>query len=509
MRLLRKAKVEIVGNLIAAVIIAVIGALFKLSLLTIAVISSIAIWLLGAFLYIRKRHITPAEWRRERKSGQPPNPYYYSKQIRRLALVGLIGMPLVSLGIWGYTRYQESLPPEKFIVLVADFSGPDPEKYRVTETLLNRLRSTFEKYDEVAVESLGKSISEQDGDATARAEGAARKASIIVWGWYGVTEGSLVMSSNFVILCPLDCAPDLQAEVQGEVQPLPISQIDSFMIQTQLSERMSSLCLLTLGLFEFSDEKWNTALSIFTDALQQGENELSAPQVYYYRGLTYWHLHDLDLAFNDFSDAIRGDPDYARAYQIRSFLQLIRNAPDQAISDISQAIIISPKEASFYKDRGNLYLFMQKYGLAIKDFDEAIILDPSNASYFQYRGMVYYLSKNYELALPDLEKAISLYKRQKLPKSPLDIEAIARTYVFRGSISYENKNYSNALRDLNKAIDLKPDYANAYHIRAVVYADMGNRDQAIEDLKTAIALSTEPERRKLMQADLDKLLSAQ
>ena len=63
---------------------------------------------------------------------------------RRWALAGLVIIPLLTTGVVSYHLYQQARPPDKVILLVADFDGPEPEKYRVTETVLARLRAALE-----------------------------------------------------------------------------------------------------------------------------------------------------------------------------------------------------------------------------------------------------------------------------------------------------------------------------------------------------------------------------
>jgi tetratricopeptide (TPR) repeat protein len=47
----------------------------------------------------------------------------------------------------------------------------------------------------------------------------------------------------------------------------------------------------------------------------------------------------------------------------------------------------------------------------------------------------------------------------------------------------------DALHDVNRAIDLNPEYAQAYYIRAVIYASQGNDELAAKDFERCIAIS--------------------
>ena len=95
-------------------------------------------------------------------------PPKYEKRWRCLALAGLIVLPLLTASGIGYHLFQQAQPPDKIIILVADFEGPDLQNYRVTETILARLRQALEPYDDVKVEVLGGTITEAEGSAVAR-----------------------------------------------------------------------------------------------------------------------------------------------------------------------------------------------------------------------------------------------------------------------------------------------------------------------------------------------------
>ena len=63
----------------------------------------------------------------------------YRKWIRKLARAGVILIPILSLSSVAVWFYLKSLPAKNIIVLVADFDGPDPKNYRVTESIIEQL----------------------------------------------------------------------------------------------------------------------------------------------------------------------------------------------------------------------------------------------------------------------------------------------------------------------------------------------------------------------------------
>jgi hypothetical protein len=64
-------------------------------------------------------------------------------RLRLLALGALVVISLLTVGSIIYYFYQEMQPPSKVILLVANFDGPDPQKYGVTDHVLARLRTAL------------------------------------------------------------------------------------------------------------------------------------------------------------------------------------------------------------------------------------------------------------------------------------------------------------------------------------------------------------------------------
>jgi tetratricopeptide (TPR) repeat protein len=58
-----------------------------------------------------------------------------------------------------------------------------------------------------------------------------------------------------------------------------------------------------------------------------------------------------------------------------------------------------------------------------------------------------------------------------------------------GNAKYQLKDYSGAVKDLDKAIELKPDFMQAYHTRAICFGEMKSYDKALLDFNKAIELN--------------------
>jgi tetratricopeptide (TPR) repeat protein len=81
---------------------------------------------------------------------------------------------------------------------------------------------------------------------------------------------------------------------------------------------------------------------------------------------------------------------------------------DQAIYNYTEAIKRNPKFVKAYNNRGIAYVGRQQYDLAIADFNKAIELDPKNGKAYNNRAVAYWYKGEAARARQDIQKAQSL-----------------------------------------------------------------------------------------------------
>jgi len=193
--------------------------------------------------------------------------------------------------------------------------------------------------------------------------------------------------------------------------------------------------------------------------------------------LTVEQTNTINRAIEDFSQAIRLDPNNTNAYGERAGAFSTIGEYARAIADFDQAIRLSPNNTGVLNNRGVTYKTMGNLDLAIADYNEAIRLDPNYASAFGNRGNAYYDMGNLDLAIADFTQAIRLEPNY------------AVAFVNCGNIHDEKGNYDLAIADYNEAIRLDPNYASAFGNRGVAHLNKGNLDFAIADFTQAIRLN--------------------
>ncbi len=126
----------------------------------------------------------------------------------------------------------------------------------------------------------------------------------------------------------------------------------------------------------------------------------------------FWDGHkytDPQKAIEYFTEAIRLDPKYTRAYCGRGLVYFSLEQFDRAIADYDQAIRLEPNDAWAYCSRGNAYYNLKQFDRALADYDQAIRLEPKYAPAYINRGNTYLINlKKVQIGCDDLEKACRL-----------------------------------------------------------------------------------------------------
>jgi tetratricopeptide (TPR) repeat protein len=373
--------------------------------------------------------------------------------------------------------------PNIITILVANFRGPEPEKYLVADKILQRLVAATSGYSDISIQPLAETITEQTGSkggsVYARELGTKRNASIVLWGFYGATSEKVDVSVHFEVLRK---PKRLFLRQNLETHTLPISALNDFTIQTRLSGEMAYLVLLTVGLARYESGDYDAAIDRFTKALAQSNvpDQIVDPvHIYFYRGGAYYFKADatgLDHAIADFTEVIKLKPDLAGAYSNRGMAYNDKGQHDRAIADFNEAIRLKPDDAAAYANRGVAYTLQEQFDRAIADFTESIRLKPDLAGAYFDRGMAYKKKGQQDHAIADFNEAIRL--------KPDDPDA----YLSRGNVYAKQGQFDRAIADFTEVIKLKPDYSDVYHSRGLAYADQGQQDHAIADFNEAIRL---------------------
>jgi tetratricopeptide (TPR) repeat protein len=184
----------------------------------------------------------------------------------------------------------------------------------------------------------------------------------------------------------------------------------------------------------------------------------------------------------DYSESIRLDPNYARAFVQRGNAYRELGEFDRAISDLNAAIRLDPHYAENYLDRGFAWRDKKVFDRAVADFSEAVRLDPSAGNYAA-RAYVYKQKGDYGKAIADLETAIRLEPTMRHRLADLAL-------IYAACPVAEHRNGRRAVELATKACEaqrLPP--ATALAALAAAYAEVGDFPKAIETQVRAVELA--------------------
>ncbi|MFM7415944.1 MAG: tetratricopeptide repeat protein, partial [Alphaproteobacteria bacterium] len=104
------------------------------------------------------------------------------------------------------------------------------------------------------------------------------------------------------------------------------------------------------------------------------------------RGIARAALRDQAGAMNDYSEAIRADPQNTTSFNLRGLLRAGQGDRAGAISDYTEAIRLNPQAAEAFNNRGLARAGEADRVGAIADYTEAIRRNPQFALAFNNRG---------------------------------------------------------------------------------------------------------------------------
>jgi tetratricopeptide (TPR) repeat protein/pimeloyl-ACP methyl ester carboxylesterase len=218
----------------------------------------------------------------------------------------------------------------------------------------------------------------------------------------------------------------------------------------------------------------------------------SLPYAYVYRAKAHLALKEGDLAFKDFTAALKFEPPLAHAHYGLGLIAKAREDWPHAIDEFSKTIDSQAEDADiddFTADsEGSLRaaaLTERGYAIfkngdatkAIVDFDAATKLCPTCSAPWRDRALALDVEQKGADAMAAANQAIALDTRSSL------------AFLVRGFLKGRAGEYDEAIADYSEAIRLSPSFELPYKARAGAYAKLGKRMEAAADDKTVALLA--------------------
>ena len=173
-------------------------------------------------------------------------------------------------------------------------------------------------------------------------------------------------------------------------------------------------------------------------------------------------------------DAIRLDPNFGEAYLERARVKLRDNNVQSALADLSLANRLLPNSPLVYFYLAQARQREGELGLALNAARRANELDVTMLPVYLLLGQIYAEAGSDEEAAA----ALQIY----LTYQPEDSEA----YLLLGKMHFNNGEYAETVTTINRAIALDRNQREAYLYRFLSNVELGNGDQAEEDIDSVL-----------------------
>lgn len=242
-------------------------------------------------------------------------------------------------------------------------------------------------------------------------------------------------------------------------------------IQDLLAEKYESAAIrgslqFELGSLLHSAQEYKSALAAYNESI----NILPEyPEAWYRRGNALGSLELHAEALASFEQAVRIQPNYYQAWYNRSITLYKLKRYTEALASFEQAIKIKPDYAQAWFKRGVTLNDLQRYSEAITSFDQALKIKPDFQPVWYNRGVALMNLQRCSEAIASFNQALQL---QPYPPS---------RGIIIGDLSPNS---------VKKPVT-KPDFDIIWYSKACCYAQQGDTDQALANLRQAIAQQPE------------------
>ncbi len=201
-------------------------------------------------------------------------------------------------------------------------------------------------------------------------------------------------------------------------------------------------------------------------------------------------LYDLDWATaeREFKRALELNPNYLETYEVYSYLLSCTGRLDEGIEMAKRGLQVDPLSVAISDDVAGAHYWARHYDEAIAQGRKSIELDPGHAAAYVYLGQAYDLKGSYDESIAAYQKAIGLSER-----TTNIMGLLGHAYAVSG----RRREALKILKDLKEISG--HGFVSPYDL-AIVYTGLGDKDNAITQLKRAyeeragwiIALKVEP-----------------
>jgi tetratricopeptide (TPR) repeat protein len=200
-------------------------------------------------------------------------------------------------------------------------------------------------------------------------------------------------------------------------------------------------------------------------------------ELYFQRGFARSNLSQMGLAIEDYTEALRIDPNKYWALNNRGAFLLSQGRHKDAIADLDKAITVNPNGAYALTNRAEAYWNLKEYDKSIADASAAVRSDPNYIRSSLIRGRAYYDKGEFAPALRDFDSYLNM--------TPNDTAARHNRAAARIAL----ERFDEAITDANEALRIEPRDAEALSYRCSAYFSKNDLQQAEQNCNEALRIA--------------------
>tara|TARA_B110000438_G_scaffold264473_1_gene277177 strand:- start:2085 stop:4058 length:1974 start_codon:yes stop_codon:yes gene_type:complete len=187
-------------------------------------------------------------------------------------------------------------------------------------------------------------------------------------------------------------------------------------------------------------------------------------------GAVFAEQNMLEEALQNYSKAIKINPNYVQAYNNLGVCKYKLGKKDEAIKVYEKAIKINPLHADTYNNLGVAFKLTEINAneKSIKFYKKAIEIEPNHADAHNNLGSEFRKLKDYEKSIYHYEKAIAANPKLFIAYSNL------------GNVYKRLGNYKAAIKSQEKAIKINPKSSDAYYNLGTIFEKLNEFEKAIK-----------------------------
>ncbi|HRO08076.1 MAG TPA: tetratricopeptide repeat protein [Saprospiraceae bacterium] len=241
---------------------------------------------------------------------------------------------------------------------------------------------------------------------------------------------------------------------------------------------------LTPGIKMISNENYSDA-TVFFEKIMKAEPRNGLPV--YYLGKIKYELEDFGAAQELFDKAVTTDKKCALCSIGQAQMWLENGKTMEGDKAMTYLALKNKKSATILAAIGDAYLFSRKpdYKLAIEYLTKSRDIDPNVGSTWAHLGDAFTKDNQAGNAMNAYETAVR--------KDSKNVEA----YISMAKIWRATKNKEQAIENLQTAVKLAPDFAPAYKALYETYMKFGENDKVLPVLEKYVSLAGTDELAKL------------